>query len=73
MNEVKVNIEEDKTEAEEVSYTLRGIPMSVHNAIASYMKEIAYKRDKKYNLEQSYVEALKDWAKSRKSKKVSPL
>lgn len=67
MSEVKVNIEPAKIDDEEVSYTLRGIPMYVHAAISSYMKEITYKRDKKFNMEQSYVEALKDWAESRKT------
>jgi hypothetical protein len=66
MSEVKVNNEVDKSEDDDVSYTLRGIPSSVHKAVESFRKEIAYKRDRKYNLEQSYVEALIDWAESRK-------
>jgi hypothetical protein len=66
MSEVKVNIESGKIDDEEVSYTLRGIPKTtVHRKIISYQKEIAYKRDRKYNIEQSYVEALKDWAETR--------
>jgi hypothetical protein len=65
MSEVKVNIEQDKMEEDEVSYTLRGIPGIVHKKIISFQKEIAYKRDRKYNIEQSYVEALKDWAATR--------
>lgn len=66
MNEVKINTEADNDEGEDVSYTLRGIPAYVHKAVESFRKEIAYKRDRKYNLEQSYVEALIDWAESRK-------
>lgn len=66
MSEVKVNIEPDKMEDDEVSYTLREIPRKeVHNKIISFQKEIAYKRDRKYNIEQTYVEALKDWARTR--------
>jgi hypothetical protein len=65
MSEIKVNIEEGKPEEEEVSYTLREIPGSVHKKIISFQKEIAYKRDRKFNLEQTYVEALKDWAETR--------
>lgn len=66
MSEIKVNNEVDKAAEDEVSYTLRGIPADVHRAVESFRKEISYKRDQKYNLEQSYVEALIDWAKSRK-------
>ena len=66
MSEVKVNIEQDKSEEDVVSYTIRGIPMEgVHKKILSFKKEITYKRDKDYNIEQTYVEALKDWAASR--------
>lgn len=65
MSEFKINNEVDNDEGEDVSYTLRGIPSSVHKAVESFRKEIAYKRDRKFNLEQSYVEALKDWAESR--------
>lgn len=68
MSEVKVNIEADKADEEVVSYTLRGIPVkTVHEAIISFAREISYKRDKNYNIEQAYVEALKDWVESRKS------
>jgi hypothetical protein len=65
MSEVKVNIEEGKPEEEDVSYTLRGIPGAVHKKIISFQKEITYKRDEKYSLERTYVEALKDWAEAR--------
>lgn len=73
MSEVKLNIEEGKTEDEEVSYTIRGIPISVHDAVESYRKEIVYKRDRKYNMEQAYVEALKDWSEARKELKKTAL
>lgn len=69
MSEVKVNIDEGKAEEDVVSYTVRGIPMSVHDLVESFRKEISYKRDFKYNLEQAYVEALKVWAESRKDLK----
>lgn len=65
MSEVKVNIEEGKVDDEDVSYTLRGIPAFVHKQVISFQREIAYKQDKKFNLEQSYVEAMKDWANNR--------
>lgn len=73
MSEVKVNIEVDKMGDEEVtSYTLREIPVKlVHDEVISFQREIAFKREKKYNLEQSYVEALKDWALSRRELKKS--
>lgn len=67
MDEFKVNIESDKAEGDVVSYTLREIPPYVHAMIGAFQREIGYKRNKKYNLEQTYVEALKDWAESRKN------
>lgn len=67
MDEVKEKIEAGKTNREEgISYTLRGIPEYVHDKIGEFALEISYKRNKKFNIEQSYVEALKDWADSRK-------
>lgn len=68
MGEVKEKIEAGKTNREEegISYTLRGIPAYVHDKIGEFKREISYKRNTQFNIEQSYVEALKDWADSRK-------
>lgn len=60
MNEVKLNTESDKSD-EVTSYTLRDIPKYVHDQVKEFAREISYKRNRKYNVEQAYVEALKDW------------
>lgn len=46
-----------------VSITLKGIPMSVHNRVKSFKREINKLRDKDLTIKQAYVEYLKESVK----------
>lgn len=63
--EVKENIEhkDRKLKRRSVSITLTGIPMSVHERINDYKRDINAKRRKDLNLKQAYVEWLKETTK----------